>query len=314
AFCVDLTTEDSPDMGYIAIASEVCSETDKPFAMLSNFAAGIDRNDAKRLEAAGIPVLEGTPTGLAAFRHLFEYRDYRALPSLGQTSPVPDEVRDRWRARLSRAEPLDELEGLRLLTDYGVPATPAEAAEGVDEAVAAAARLGYPVALKTAKRGIAHKSDVGGVRLGLGSSAELVEAYRDMAPRLGRRVTVAKMAPPGGVEVALGIARDPQFGPLVLVAAGGILVELLRDRRLALPPLDPARAMRLIDRLKVRPLLDGFRGAPPADVGALARAVVGLSWLAHDLGDLIDALDANPVVCYPEGCAAVDALVIRRGC
>ena len=312
AFCVDLTTEDSPDMGYIAIASEVCSETDKPFAMLSNFAAGIDRNDAKRLEAAGIPVLEGTPTGLAAFRHLFEYRDYRALPSLGQTSPVPDEVRDRWRARLSRAEPLDELEGLRLLTDYGVPATPAEAAEGVDEAVAAAARLGYPVALKTAKRGIAHKSDVGGVRLGLGSSAELVEAYRDMAPRLGRRVTVAKMAPPGGVEVALGIARDPQFGPLVLVAAGGILVELLRDRRLALPPLDPARAMRLIDRLKVRPLLDGFRGAPPADVGALARAVVGLSWLAHDLGDLIDALDANPVVCYPEGCAAVDALVIRR--
>ncbi len=119
------------------------------------------------------------------------------------------------------------------------------------------------------------------------------------------------MAPPG-VEIALGVVRDPQFGPLVLVAAGGILVELLRDRRLALPPLDRARAMRLIDRLRVRPLLDGIRGAPPADVEALARAVVGLSWLAHDLGDLIEALDANPVVCFPEGCAAVDALVVQR--
>ncbi len=312
AFSVDLTTEDSPDMGYIAIATEVCPETAKPFAMLSNFAAGIDRHDAKRLEAAGIPILEGTSTGLAAFRHLFEYRDHRALPPLTGTSPATDEARDRWRSRLSSAEPLDELEGLRLLADYGVPSTPAEVAEGVEEAVAAAARLGYPVALKTAGRGIAHKSDVGGVRLGLGSSAELVEAYRDMAPRLGRRVTVSKMAPPG-VEIALGIVRDPQFGPLVLVAAGGILVELLRDRRLALPPLDEARAMRLIDRLKARPMLDGVRGAPPSDVGALARAVVGLSWLAHDLGDLIEALDANPVVCFPEGCAAVDALVIRRG-
>ncbi len=311
AFSVDLTTEDSPDMGYIAVATQVCPETDKPFAMLSNFAAGIDRRDAKRLEAAGIPVLEGTVTGLAAFRHLFEYRDHRALPPLAGASPVSGDVRDRWRARLSNPEPLDELEGLRLLADYGVPSTPAEVAEGVDEAAAAAARLGYPVALKTARRGLAHKSDVGGVRLGLASSAELVQAFREMAPRLGPRVTVAKMAPPG-VEIALGVVRDPQFGPLVLVAAGGILVELLRDRRLALPPLDRARAMRLIDRLRVRPLLDGIRGAPPADVEALARAVVGLSWLAHDLGDLIEALDANPVVCFPEGCAAVDALVVQR--
>jgi hypothetical protein len=112
--------------------------------------------------------------------------------------------------------------------------------------------------------------------------------------------------------MALGIVSDAQFGPLVLVAAGGVLVEVLSDRRLAMPPLDEARATRLIDRLKVRPLLEGVRGAPASDVAALARAVVALSWLAADLGDGLQALDVNPVICGPNGCTAVDALVIPR--
>jgi acetate---CoA ligase (ADP-forming) len=122
---------------------------------------------------------------------------------------------------------------------------------------------------------------------------------------------VARMAPEG-VELALGIVRDPQFGPLVLVAAGGVLVELLHDRRLAFPPLDERRATELLDRLRVRPLLDGLRGAPAADVGAIARALSRLSMLAADLGDLLDALDVNPLICSPAGCVAVDALVEPR--
>jgi hypothetical protein len=117
---------------------------------------------------------------------------------------------------------------------------------------------------------------------------------------------------PEGVELALGIVRDPQFGPLVLVAAGGVLVEVLHDRRLALPPVDEPRARRMVDRLEVRSLLDGVRGQPPADVGAVAGALVSLSRLALDLGEHLDALDANPVIASPEGCVAVDALVIPR--
>jgi hypothetical protein len=96
------------------------------------------------------------------------------------------------------------------------------------------------------------------------------------------------------------------------VAAGGVLVEVLKDRRLALPPLDEPRARRLIDRLRIRPLLDGVRGQPPADVRALADAMVRLGWLAHDLGEHLEALDANPVICGPTDCVAVDALVIPR--
>ena len=117
---------------------------------------------------------------------------------------------------------------------------------------------------------------------------------------------------PAGIEMHLGIVRDEQFGPLVLVAAGGVLVEVLADRRLALPPLDHARALSMIERLRTRPLLEGVRGAAPADLDALARAVVALSRLAQDLGDAVDAVDANPIICGPAGCLAVDALVLPR--
>jgi acyl-CoA synthetase (NDP forming) len=308
-FSVDLTSEEHPEMGYIAMARETFPETAKPFAMLSNFSSGIDRSDAKLLDGDGIPVLEGTLTGLFAFKHLFAYRDFRARASVSGGSPVSDEVRERWVARLSTGEPFDELEGLALLADYGIPVVESVRAETLEEAIAAAERIGFPVAVKTAAQGVQHKSDVGGVRLGIDDSPSLEDAYGDFERRLGPHVTVSKMALPG-VEIALGIVRDPQFGPLVLVGAGGVLVEVLKDRRLAMPPLDELRARSMVDRLEVRPLLEGVRGQSPADVDALIGAIVGLSWLAYDLGDRLEALDANPLICSPNGCVAVDALVI----
>jgi acetate---CoA ligase (ADP-forming) len=311
AFSVDLTTEEHDEMGYIAMARETFPETDKPFAMLSNFSSGIDRADAKLLEGDGIPVLEGTLTGLEAFKHLFAYRDFRAREAITGVTPVSEEVRDRWVGRLSNGEPFDELEGLALLADYGIPVVESVRAYTLEDAMAAAERIGFPVALKTAAPGVQHKSDIGGVRLGVDDSVSLEDAYAELERRLGPQVAVSKMAP-SGVEIALGIVRDPQFGPLVLVGAGGVLVEVLKDRRLALPPLDDERARALVDRLEIRPLLDAVRGQPPADLGALAGAIVGLSWLAHDLGDHLEALDANPVICSTEGCVAVDALVIPR--
>ena len=117
---------------------------------------------------------------------------------------------------------------------------------------------------------------------------------------------------PSGVEMHLGVVNDPMFGPLVLVAAGGVLVEVLHDRALGLPPLEDAAALRLIDRLKIRRILDGVRGAAPSDVAALAHAVSRMSVLAEDLGDLVDAIDVNPAIVSPTGCVAVDALVVSR--
>jgi hypothetical protein len=196
-----------------------------------------------------------------------------------------------------------------MLADWGVPVVAAEVATDLEGALVAAGRVGWPVALKTAAPGVLHKSEVGGVRLGLDGPERLAAAYADLAGRLGPRVMVAAMAAPG-VELALGVVADPQFGPLLMVAAGGVLVEVLGDRRFALPPVDHGGALAMLDRLAVRTLLDGARGGPPADLDAVAGAVVRLSDLALSLGDRLVALDVNPLVAGPGGCLAVDALVV----
>jgi acetate---CoA ligase (ADP-forming) len=117
---------------------------------------------------------------------------------------------------------------------------------------------------------------------------------------------------PAGVELALGIVTDPELGPLVVVGAGGVLVELLADRAVALPPVSATQAGELIDSLRVAKLLAGARGAPPADLAAVQHAISGLSRLAIELGDYLEALDINPLICGPSGAVAVDALAIPR--
>jgi acyl-CoA synthetase (NDP forming) len=310
AVVVDLPRQGEPyDEGYLRIARDVWELTTKPFCVLSNLASAVALEEAAYLRDLGIPVLEGTSSGLVALRSLIAHRDVRARRAVELPDPVPAEVRTRWRARLASGDEVSELEGLAMLADYGVPVVAARAASNAGEAVRAAETIGFPVVLKTAAAGVRHKSDVDGVRPGLVDADAVRAAYDDVAFRLGPQAVVGAMAP-SGVEVALGVVRDPTFGPLVLVAAGGILVELLHDRALAFPPLDDAGARRLVDRLKARPMLDGVRGAPASDVGALAHTASRLSMLAADLGDLLSALDVNPVIVSPEGCLAVDALVV----
>jgi acyl-CoA synthetase (NDP forming) len=149
------------------------------------------------------------------------------------------------------------------------------------------------------------------VVLGLDSPAALALAYQELAAHLGPRAIVMAMAPPGP-ELALGIICDALLGPVVVVGAGGVLVEVLADRAVALPPLDLAGAHRLLDRLAVRPVLDGVRGMPGSDIGAVAEGVVSLSQLALELGEAIAALDVNPLRCGPSGALALDALVERE--
>jgi hypothetical protein len=198
-----------------------------------------------------------------------------------------------------------------MLRDYGIPAVAARSAATLDEALAAAAELGYPVALKTDAPGIAHKSDVGGVRLGITSPAELGAAYNDLSAPLGPRVTVTEMAKPGP-ELILGMARDPALGPLIVVGAGGILAEFLAERSVALPPLTRVSAAAMLARLRVTETLSGLRGSAPADLDAVIAAIVSFSTLIADLGHHLAAFDLNPVICSPSGVLAVDALAVLR--
>jgi hypothetical protein len=146
------------------------------------------------------------------------------------------------------------------------------------------------------------------VVLAVRDPAGLEAAYAGLAARLGPRVLVCESAEPG-IELSVGIVADPDLGPLLVVGAGGVLVEHLADRVVALPPVDDGRARRMLSRLRVAPLLAGFRGRPPADLGAVAATITGVSAIACELGGALAALDINPVICGPAGAVAVDVLV-----
>ena len=319
ALAVDLVTELDGDTSYQLAALDAAARTDKPVAVISNLASAIDHDAAAMLRGSGIPVLESMRTGLLALRHMLDWQDRQpATPTAG---PGRDAARVGSArvspARVSRARKLlrqgsqTGTAQLALLGEYGIAVARAERAGNTGEALAAAARIGYPVVLKTDQPGVAHKSDLGGVVLGVGSDAELSSAYADLAARLGPAALVCETVP-GGTELALGVVRDPDLGPLIVVGAGGILVELIADRAVALPPLTQEQAAGLVAGLKVSRLLAGARGAAPADLGAIARAITGLAELASELGDDIDAIDINPLICGPGGAVAVDALVIPR--
>jgi acyl-CoA synthetase (NDP forming) len=253
-------------------------------------------------------VLEGTGSGLVALRHLLAISNRRELPA---QESVDAARHDRWAARLDDERPLDLDESFDLLADYRIPAIGARTVTNAAAAVAASDELGYPVALKTAAPGVTHKTDVHGVVLGVRDADAVRTAYQDLADRLGPEVSVSATARPG-VELALGLVRDPQLGPLVVVAAGGVLTELLGDRVVALPPVSRDRAENLLQALRIRSLLDGWRGSAAVRVDAVVDAIIGMSRLAIELGDRFDALDVNPLVVSEAGAVAVDVLVVRR--
>lgn len=298
--------------GVVESVRQAALRSGKPVALASNTALAVNTKLAMRLRADGVPLLIGTRAALLATRNAFAHRDFRARRA--QRGTVPDgpvaEVSERWRARLADGKPLLEAEALDLLADYGVAAAAWRLAGSLAEAVAAADGIGYPVALKTAEDH-PHKTELKGVVLGLSSRRALAEAYADMSARLGRRVLVQAMAPTG-VEIALGAIDDADFGPVVMVAAGGALVELIGDTAVSLAPFGEDEADALISELKVVRLLDGWRGDPPSDRNALALVIARFSRLAADLAGAYAQIDVNPVIAGAQAAVAVDALVIPR--
>jgi acetate---CoA ligase (ADP-forming) len=296
---------------FAQLTVDVSEKTGKPIIVAHHWTHLRGHQVLAGIGAKGVLSLEGTENLFLAIRHAFAHRDFRALPPLSPPAGPPSAVLARWRRRLAAPAALDEAESLALLADFGIANPGFEVAQSAAEAAAAAGRLGLPVALKTAMPGIHHKSESDGVRLDLATTEAVARAYEDLGARLGPRVVVAAMAKPG-VELALGLVHDSQFGPVMIVGAGGTLIEVLQDRRAALPPLDSLRAMRLIDRLRLRPLLAGHRRRPSADLGRLADAIARFSLLAASLGDQIAELDVNPLIAGAEGVMAVDALVLPR--
>ena len=209
---------------------------------------------------------------------------------------------------------LNEYEGAALLAGAGIPVIENAVVHNEAEAAAAAARLGFPVALKICSETIAHKTDRGGVILNIPDNKSLIQAVREMKNRfsnLSPALLIQKMARPG-TELIVGARRDPVFGPVVLAGIGGIFTEIFRDSAIDLAPVDEKGALAMLGRLKGAALLAGYRGQAPLDTAAIASAVSALSRLIAQRQDILE-IDVNPLIASPEGVVAVDALVRLGG-
>ena len=211
---------------------------------------------------------------------------------------------------------LTEVESKLLLKDMGIATNEAELATSRDEAVSISKKMGYPVVLKVVSKDILHKTDVGGVKLGLGSGDEVAAAYDEIMASAKQKaadavidgVAVQRMAKPG-VEVIIGMFKDNQFGPVVMFGIGGELVEVYKDVSFGIVPIPKRYAKQMIKDIKGYPLLDGYRGREPVDITVLEDMLLKVSDFAKDNPD-IKEVDINPVIAYADNAVAVDARVI----
>jgi acetyltransferase len=288
----------------------------KPIATFSSVIGGpVDRDILVPLRAAGVPLMEGAEYASAALRNLAAYHEFRAgrEPQTAQPCGRPAAP-----PALSSGV-LGAEAAFQLLRSYGISAVPSVLARSAEEAQRAAERLGFPVALKIESAQITHKSDAGGVALSLMSPAAVVEAFTRICAQVKARVPAAviegvlvqRMAGPG-VEMILGVKRDPIFGPVVLCGFGGIFVEILKDVAIGIPPLSQSQARAMLSRLRGAAMLAGARGSTPADTDALVDTIVALSRLSVDLRDRLEALDINPLIVQAKGVDAVDAVIQIR--
>jgi acyl-CoA synthetase (NDP forming) len=263
------------------------------------------------LSDAGIAVLDGGRDALVAIRNALSFRDQNTREPMKRDCGLSARECARWQARSTMLSEFDESTSLRLLGEFGIPVIEHAIAETLEDVLRIASDVSYPVALKTAAFGVAHKSDERGVVLEIKNETELITAYRQMRERLGARVLVAAMSK-AGIELSLGMVRDPQFGPVVMLGSGGIMIELMADVVFALPPFDETEAARLLESLLIAPRLRGLRGEPAVDWEELCRTVSRFSAIAASCGETVMEIDVNPIIAGEWGCVAVDALLINK--
>jgi acetyltransferase len=295
--------------------------------ILASWMGGDSVSQASRiLNDAGIPTFEFPDAAARAFCYMWRYSS--SLDAIYQTPELPPDT-DRTvtgRAQVAQIVSsardagrtlLDEHDSKQVLAAYGIPTVETLKASTVDDAVAAARRLGFPVVLKLLSATITHKTDVGGVKLNLRDAAAVSDAFdsikRSICERFGSEhfsgVTIQPMIGRGGYELILGSSLDPQFGPVLLFGTGGVLVEILKDRAIGLPPLNTTLARRMMEGTKIYRALKGVRGARAADLPALEQYLVRFSQLVVE-NPWIKEIDINPLLVSAERIVALDARVI----
>lgn len=309
-FVADLAEDLDLHAGYVEVCQSVARATDKPLIVMTNYSAWSHRKHAVRLSRAGVIVLDGTVSTMRAIKNAMTYRDFIAQKDFKEMAHVENSNAEVWRKKLrNSAGPLTEDEGYRLLQDYGIRVPEFGIVESADHVAQAIAAIGFPMVAKIAEPGILHKSDVGGVLLNITNEEEAQAAYKELSHKLGPRVLFSRMVD-GDAEMAFGLVKDEQFGCFVMIAFGGVWIEILKDSQLAKVPVNRDVAERQIANLKMAKVLEGVRGAPPCDVPALIETYIKFSQMVTDLGDDLSEVDINPILVSATGVIAVDSLIV----
>jgi acetyltransferase len=286
------------------------------------------------LNSAGIPTFPYPDTAARAFTYMWRYtynlRGLYETPTLADQSELGSASRKQVEQVIQNARRhgrvlLTELESKQLLSLYGIPTVETRAAASEDEAATIASELGFPVVLKVFSETITHKTDVGGVKLNLQDEAAVRSAYRAIQSSVAEKagsdqfsgvmfsgVTVQPMVKLDGYELILGSSVDPQFGPVILFGSGGQLVEVYRDRALALPPLNTTLAQRMMEQTRIFTALKGVRGRKPVNMAALENLLVRFSQLVLEQRWIAE-IDINPLLASPERLLALDARIVLHG-
>lgn len=312
-FLFDIGLEDHLSCGFVDACIEVATASEKPVFVATNFGKLPRTGLANRLREAGIPLIDGVGPALRAVRHLMNRKPFAVASAYGERSGAISEVAAHWNKMLTRPSGgfVDEATGYRLLSDWGMNTLRYETVDSAQALSEALDGFTLPVVLKTAVPGILHKSDVGGVRVGLPDRAAVEAAYSDMATRLGPQALLVEMAPKG-VELIVGGLVDPQFGPIVMIGAGGVMVELFKDVTFVLAPASRDEIRAAISRLKASAILAGFRGSEAVDLEAVVDAIQSFAQLVADLSDSITGIEINPLLATSKGCIPLDVLVTLK--
>jgi acetate---CoA ligase (ADP-forming) len=300
---------------------ELSKNVDKPILACFMGEASL-KNAINKLVANGVPNYPFPERAALAFHAMSDYREIKARPQLEFVHyevDTPSVHRLFERVKAEDRVSIGDFESREVLTAYGMEIPASEIAANPDEAIEIATRIGFPVVLKIASPDILHKTDVGGVKVGLRNPEEVRDAFELMVYRAERYIPdaniwgclVQQMVPQGGLEVLVGMNRDPQFGPLVTFGLGGIYVETLKDVTFRIAPFSKQEAEQMLQEIRAHALLDGVRGQPAYDKEAIVDVLLRIGQLVGDFPEIAE-LDINPLMVYPQkrGAIAIDMRLI----
>ena len=293
---------------YVDYLEQTNQQTGKPVFLVSNRQGTGTDPLVLKLTQNGTPVIDGLHSFLAGVRCLHQYRDFLSMKDAINIDLDSDALK-KYQDQLDQSDFVSEADALNMFFDLGLNANQSNIISNEEELVSTAKEMDFPLVLKTAVQDVYHKSELSGVYLNIDSEEELRSSYKELQEKLPGNALLAKMVQSEGVEMIVGMTTDQQLGPMVTIGFGGYYAEAMNDAITLMPPFSKEMAKKALSKLKMKTLLEGYRGSKPADLDAFAEFASRFSVIAVELSNQVCEIDLNPVILGNDNCIAVDALI-----